>query len=158
MDERPKRKKHRDNPYVLLKISDKGLYKVSFKDGIGVTRIVEITKEVYEAFDNFELEDISEMHEFERHIEHSEVYEENLNKRAVDKPMSLEDEVIRKSTFEDLMRAVNNLPEVQKRRIKKYYFDDLSMVEIAKQENCSKVAVKYSLECAIENLKKILKK
>ena len=31
------------------------------------------------------------------------------------------------------------------------------MVEIAKQDNCSKVAVKQSLECAIENLKKILK-
>jgi hypothetical protein len=51
MDERPKRRKHRDNPYVLLKVNEKGLYKVSFKDGIGATRVVDVTKEVYEAFD-----------------------------------------------------------------------------------------------------------
>lgn len=158
MDERPKRKKHRDNPYVLLKINEKGLYRVSFKDGIGITRIVEITKEVYEAFDNFELEDISEMHEFERHIEHSEVFEENLNKRAMDKPMSLEDEVIRKTTFEDLMRAVNNLPEVQKRRIKKYYFDEKNVYQIAEEENTTHQAISKTLGIALEKLKEILKK
>ena len=98
------------------------------------------------------------MNKYERYIEQSEVFENNINERALNKPESLEDEVIRKATFEDLKSAIDKLPETQKNRIKKYYFEDLSMVEIAKQENCSKVAIKYSLECAIENLKKLLKK
>ena len=157
MVERPKRRKSKDNPYTLLNIEESGIYRVSFKDGIGVVKIVEVSKEVYEAFDSFELEDKSQMNKYERYIEQSEVFENNINERVLNKPESLEDEVIRKATFEDLKSAIDKLPETQKNRIKKYYFEDLSMVEIAKQENCSKVAIKYSLECAIENLKKLLK-
>lgn len=93
MDERPKRRKHRDNPYVLLKVNEKGLYKVSFKDGIGATRVVEVTKEVYEAFDEFELQDIKELNEYDRHIEHSEIFENNLEARALNKQIPT-DEIV----------------------------------------------------------------
>lgn len=158
MDERPKRRRHRDNPYVLLKVDEKGLYKVSFKDGIGITRIVELTKEIYEAFNEFELEDIKELNEYDRHIEHSEIYENNLENRAKDKPLSLEDEIIRKATFEELKNAIDLLPEIQKRRVKKYFFDDKTEQQIADEENATHQSVHTILERAIENLRKKLKK
>lgn len=158
MDERPKRRKHRDNPYVLLKVDEKGLYKVSFKDGIGITRIVELTKEIYEAFNEFELEDIKELNEYDRHIEHSEIYENNLENRAKDKPLSLEDEIIRKVTFEELKNAIDLLPDVQKRRIKKYFFDDKNEYVIANEEHTTQQAVNKNLKQAIQKLKEILKK
>ena len=41
--------------------------------------------------------------------------------------MSLEDEFIRKSRFEDLINAINKLSDVQKRRIKMYYFEQLKL-------------------------------
>lgn len=156
MVERPKRRKSKDNPYTLLNIDESGIYKVSFKDCIGILRVIEVSKEVYEAFDSFELEDKSQMNKYDRYIEHSEIFENNINERALFESESLEDEIIKKATFEDLKDAIEKLPDIQKTRIKKYYFEDLSMVEIAKQDNCSKVAVKQSLECAIENLKKNL--
>ena len=40
MVERPKRRKSKDNPYTLLNIEESGVYRVSFKDGIGVVKIV----------------------------------------------------------------------------------------------------------------------
>lgn len=156
MDERPKRRKHRDNPYVLLKVNEKGLYKVSFKDGIGVTRVVDVTKEVYEAFDEFELQDIKELNEYDRHIEHSEIYENNLEVRAMDKPVSLEEVIETKLLNEDLKMAINSLSDIQKRRIKMYYFEDKTLREIAEIEHCKIMSVKDSIDVGIKKIKKIL--
>ncbi len=156
MDERPKRRKHRDNPYVLLKVNEKGLYKVSFKDGIGATRVVDVTKEVYEAFDEFELQDIKELNEYDRHIEHSEIYENNLEVRAMDKPVSLEEVIETKLLNEDLKRAINSLSDIQKRRIKMYYFEDKTLREIAEIEHCKIMSVKDSIDVGIKKIKKIL--
>ena len=135
----------------------KDIYIISFKDSKGILQNVEVTETIYKAFDRFELDDLSEMNEFDNHIEHSEVFENNLNDRAMDKPISLEDEVIRKSTFDELKKAIEMLPEVQKRRIKKYYFEDKTEQQIADEENATHQSVHIILERAIENLKKILK-
>lgn len=151
----PKRRKSKDNPYTL-KIID-NTYFVIFKDGLDSYREVAISEDIFNAMNTFELEDISQMHKIDRHMEKSEIYEDNLNKRAFNKPLLLEDEFIKKTAFDDLKNAINKLPEVQRRRIKKYYFDDKSQVDIAKEENTTKVAVNQSLKKALLNLKKILK-
>lgn len=158
MAERPKRRKYKDNPYTLKFIEEKNIYVVSFKDVKGHLQEVEVSKEIYKAFDLFELEDIKELNEYDRHIEHSEIFENNLESRAKDKPISLEDEIIKKSTFDELKKAIDMLPEVQKRRIKKYYFDDKTEQEIADEENATHQSVHIILERALNNLKKILKK
>lgn len=158
MAKRPKRRKYKDNPYTLLHDEENNTYYAIFKDGEGHKQIIKIDQEIYEAMNQFELDDLSELNEYDNHIEHSEIYENNLNSRAMDKPMSLEDEVINKCTFEDLRSAIEKLPEVQKRRIKKYYFQEKTEQEIADEENATQQSVHIILERAIENLKKILKK
>lgn len=158
MAERPKRRKHRDNPYTLNYIESKNIYTVSFKDVKGKLQEVEINKEIYIAFDRFELDDLSEMNEYDNHIEHSEIFENNLESRAKDKPILLEDMIIQKITFEKLKEAINLLPEVQRRRIKKYYFEDKNEKEIANEEKISQKNVSKSLAVAKRNLKEILKK
>ena len=75
MNKRPKRRKSKDNPYVLKYDEKKQSYIVLFKDSSNNFCEVEVSELVFEAFDEFELEDISQMHESERHIEHSELYE-----------------------------------------------------------------------------------
>ena len=97
------------------------------------------------------------MNEFDRHIEHSEIYEESLVKRAKEKTISMEDEFIQKATFEELKRAIEMLPEPQKRRIKKYYFDDKNEYQIAEEERTTHQAIDQSLKIGRENLKKFLK-
>lgn len=155
MDENPKRMKKKDNPYSIRR--DGNDYFVSFKDALGIYQDVKVTEDVYAVFDKFELDDKKEMNEFDRHIEHSEIYEENLIKRAKEKTISMEDEFIQKATFEELKRAIEMLPEPQKRRIKKYYFEDKNEYQIAEEENARQQSINESLERARNNLKKLLK-
>lgn len=158
MAERPKRRKYKDNPYTLNYIEEKNIYIVSFKDVKGHIQKVEVSKEVYKAFDNFELQDLAELNEYDRHIEHSEIFENNLETRAKDKPLSLEDSIIRKSTYDELMKAIKQLPAIQQKRIKLYYFNELSTKEIAEKEKCTQHSVRVSIRRAIEELRNILKK
>lgn len=153
----PKRRKSKDNPYSLNYNEENNTYKVSFKDGINIFHEIEVSEKIYEAFDKFELEDISQMHKYERHIEHSEIYENTLNSRAVDKPTSLEQEVENKIMVDELKDAINLLSEVQKRRLKMYYFEDMTLKQIADIEGCSPKNVFKSIEQAKENIKKNLK-
>ena len=155
MDENPKRIKKKDNPYIIKKVGNE--YIVSFKDALGILQEVKVTQEVYTIFDESELEDKRELNEFDRHIEHSEIYEDNLVIRAKEKTINMEDEFIQKATFEELKRAIEMLPEIQKRRIKKYYFEDKNEQQIAEEENAKQPSICESLERARNNLKIILK-
>lgn len=156
MIERPKRKKSKDNPYTLMIMDEK--YFVIFKDNKLNKKIVEINEEIFKTMDKFELEDISQMHKLDRHIEHSEVFEETLNKRAINRQVSIEEIVENKILNEELKITIDSLSNIQKRRIKKYYYENKTLEEIAKEENCSKVAVKHSIDDGINKIKKILKK
>ena len=157
MDKNPKRRKYQDNPYCISKDEEKKLYVVTFKDGTGIMQKIQITKEVWEVFDEYERLDLSQMNEFDNHIEHSEIYEENLIKRANEKQISLEDEFIRQATFKELKNAIDVLPEIYKRRIKLYYFEDKNEEEIAEIESTTQQAISKSLKVAKGKLKNILK-
>lgn len=155
MENRPKRRKHKDNPYELNIIDSK--YIVKFKDNKKETHYVEVNTQIYEIFDKFELRDLSELNEYDNHIEHSELYDETLERRIIHKQELIEDVIIRKVTFEKLHDAIQQLSEIEKRRIKMYYFEDLTLQEIASIEGCSVKNVYKSIELAKEKLKNILK-
>lgn len=148
----PKRKKDKYNPYVIYK--KEGQAFLSFKDGQGNGHTLEINKGLYEVFNLFELQDIKYLNVLSRHIEHSEVWDSTLNRRALEQPESTEEIVIKKIQKETLHRAICELPQIQKRRLVLYYFENMTYEQIAKLEGCSKVAVKYTIDKAIKNLKK----
>lgn len=158
MAERPKRRKHKDNPYTLECIEEKNIFRVSFKDGVGKKHNVDLDVKQFQAFNEFELDDLSELNEYDNHIEHSEIYENNLNDRAMDKPTSVEDIVETKIRDENIRKAISTLSDVQKRRIIKYFFEDKNEYEIAREENTSQQAVNKSLSQARMKLKEILEK
>ena len=58
----------------------------------------------------------------------------------------------------NLRNAVNTLPNKQKNRIKKYYFYEMKLKDIAKEENVSTQIVSKFIKQGIEKLKQILKK
>ena len=153
----PKRRKSKDNPYTLRYDNKKNTYTVTFKNAKGFIENVNIKKEIYDLLNKFELEDLSEMNEYDRHTEHSEVYEETLNKRMLYKPLST-DEIIEKNiTNIKLKSAINGLSKIQRRRIVMYYFEDFTQEEIAKIENISHQAVSKNILNAIKIIKKNLK-
>ena len=64
----------------------------------------------------------------------------------------------KKLTNEELYKAISMLPELQAKRISAFYFQNLTMTQIAKIEGVSIKAVSLSVEKGLTNLEKILKK
>ncbi len=157
MEKRPKRRKCKDNPYTLSFNQIKNTYMVSFKDDRKNNYEVEISNAIYEEFDKFELQDLSYLNEYDNHIEHSKIYEESLNRRAKNKQKSIEEIVEQILLTEQLKNAISQLPNIQKRRLVKYYFLGKTYEAIAKEEKCTKRAVKFSVDIAIKKIQKILK-
>lgn len=153
----PKRKKSKDNPYTIIYCESNGKHFCIFKDAKNMLQQVEIPIAVFDALSNFELEDISQMHKFDKHIEHSEMFESTLNRRMVNPTISFEEIVEKKLLIENIKEKISLLPDTQKRRIQKYFFDNKTMEQIADEECCSKVAVKYSIDIAINKISKNLK-
>lgn len=150
----PKRRKDKYNPYNIYAL--KGHYYVSFKDGQDILHKFEISEQIYEALDSFELEDISYLNTWDRHLEQSEIWEETLNERVFQKPESLEEFVMKKLQTEQLYKAIVKLPKVQRHRLYLYYFQGMTYAQIAIIEKCSFQAVAKSIAAAERNLKKFL--
>ena len=62
---------------------------------------------------------------------------------------------IRIFEYEELHKAINKLPDVQRRRIILRYFYNLTLQQIANIENVNKMSVKNSLDVAIKKLRKM---
>jgi len=159
-DPRPKRRKDKDNPYEIITVginTASPRYYLSFTDGSRVRRCVEINKALFNAFDSFELDDLSVLNEVDRHYEQSEQTEASLNRRAMQPQPSVEETVAQRMVLEELYRAIAQLPEKQRNRLVLYYFGEFTYQQIAEMEGCTKRAVKFSVDCALDKLKKILK-
>ncbi|MBE6141156.1 MAG: sigma-70 family RNA polymerase sigma factor [Firmicutes bacterium] len=153
----PIRDKRKDNPYSLGYDEFNKTYTIEFRDSKKIKNKIQIDKKIYDAFDNFELEDSSENYKQRRYIEHSEVFDYTLYKRAVNKSKSVYEIVEENIINEKLYDAIKSLTETQKRRIILYYFEDKKLEEIAQMEKCSIASVKESINASIAKLKKILK-
>ena len=69
---------------------------------------------------------------------------------------SSENEFMEKYEKEKLWKAVNSLPEKQRRRIILRFYYGLKISQIAKIENCSERGIKYTLLDALKNLKAMI--
>lgn len=155
MEKMPKRRKKKDNPYTLF--IDGVLPKIMFVGANGNIYSVEISPEIYQLFDNFELEDLSEMNEYDRHISNIDI-EELPYFLVNNKPISVEEEAINNILAEELKNRISELPEIQRRRLVLYFFYDMTLAEIAIIENCSPQAVKQSIDISIKKLYDLLNK
>ena len=152
----PKRRKDKYNPYTIGTTED-GRHWLTFLDGQGNRHHFEISAAVFALFDSFELDDLSYLNEVDRHYEQSELTEASLYDRAVHRPATVEESALQSMEYAQLHRAISELPEIQKRRLILYYFQDLTYEQIAEMEGCTKRAVKFSVDIAVEKLKKFFK-
>ena len=161
MVNRPKRRKDKDNPYSLD--FKENSYVVSFKTNKNEYKEVKISEEVFKAFDRFELEDISQLHKVDKHIDmrvidNTEYMDIILFNNAVNDEISIAEQIENKILQEELKKAILELSEVQKRRVIKYYFENKTLQKISEEEGCSITSVKESLDSSINKLRKKLKK
>ena len=151
MDKRPIRRKFRDNPYLLESIKEKNIYIIKFNDINGKHEVV-VDKDIFDLFDKNEKYENARYFEYSKHLFHNEI-----NYSQIKSNYSLEDEVINNLSLKELKYTIEMLPDIQKRRIKKYYFEEKTLEEIAMEEGCSKVAIKYSIDSALRKISKIFK-
>ena len=152
----PKRRKDKYNPYSIMQRD--GAFFLSFKDGEGILHSIEVDKLLHDLFNIFELEDLSYLNVWDRHVEQSKQTDETLNKRALNKASSVEDTAIELYQIDLLHKAILELPDIQRRRVILYYFSELTYEQIAEIEGCTKVPVKRSIDRALAALRKKLSK
>lgn len=153
----PKRRKSKYNPYTLGYDETKKVYTVTFKNVNNNLQTVEINELLYKEFNKFELQDLSEMNEYDNHIEHSELYENTLYKKSFIKEKSIEEIVEYKMTIEQLKKIVGELSIIQRSRVIRYFIENKTYEEIAREDGCTKRAIKFSVDIAISKLLKKFK-
>jgi len=108
-------------------------------------------------FDESEKQDNNMMVRNSRYIHKYELSDEALSNKMLNNQTSIEDKLISDFEVEELYEAINELSNIQKRRIRKYFFENKTFEEIAKEENCTKMAVKFTVDNALEKISKKLK-
>ena len=154
----PHRAKAKDNPYTIYTTgSDTGhpKYILEFTDGQKRPQRLEIDQVLYELFDQFELEDKRFLNEVDRHYEHIDLIEAEIEHRAAFPKESLEEEIGRVLLYEELHKGIAQLTETQQRRLALYYFHGLTYEQIAAMEGCRYFSVRESVVSAIEKLRRI---
>lgn len=159
MDERPKRRKSKDNPYELISYTDteNKKYIIAFTDSNSQYRQIEVSEEIFNAFDRFELDDLKIMNEYDRHIEHSVLYEETIIKRMLKKVLLLEEQVEVHLRNEKLEQVIKLLSPKEQRRIVLFFYYGMKEEKIAKLEGCSQQAISKSILRSLKKIKKFLK-
>ena len=147
----PKRIKDKYNPYTLQIKDDK--YILSFVDGEGIRQKMEIDENLYQVFDSFELEDLAYMVKVSRHIEHSVLTENTLNKRALNQPEDIETLVTSNLLNQRVIDAIYSLPNKQSNRMVLFFVYGYSYTEIARMEGCEVSTVMRSIESGIKKIK-----
>ena len=112
MVHKPKRRKYKDNPYVIERIN--GVNFISFKDGNNRLQVVEVNTKVYEVFDESELHDLSQMHKDEAHIDfrsidNTEKMDNILFQSSNAEYMNISDEVEKNVENDILIKATSIL-------------------------------------------------
>lgn len=159
IDPRPKRRRDQDNPYEIFTVgcnTDHPHYFVSIRGKQYLRECIEISRELFELLDKFELEDLSFLNEVDNHYEHSELTETSLNARSAVHSETLEDIVEKNIQQQNLHKAISQLPNVQRRRLVMYYFEGLTYAQIAEKEGCIFQAVAKSISAAKKNLREKL--
>ena len=136
----------------------KNNYVVEITDVNGKKIKVEVNFEVWEFDKNDHWKQIWQ----KRKSKQEDSYEnlcEIYAKNAIPKKFtykSSEKEFMGKYEKEKLWKAVNSLPEKQRRRIILRFYYGLKISQIAKIENCSERGIKYTLLDALKNLKAMI--
>ena len=156
MDKRPKRFKEFDNPYTLESIEKEELYFIKFRDELG-EHIVSVSKEVFDVFDESEKYENNMMSKNSKHLHKFELSDEALSNKMVNNQISIEEMIINDIMKKKLHEAIEELPEKERTRLYKYYFQNKTLEQIAKEEKVYKSTIKRSIDKSLEKISKKLK-
>ncbi len=129
-----------------------------YKNAVGESEYVYVSKEVYEALsDTFRKEVHAQTMRDLRHMV-MEGYEEGTTEDLMtDTNELLEEQIIKRMEKEVLYDAMQSLTEVQRERLHLYFFEELTIREIAKKQGVTRNAVWKSIQGIIVQIRKYFK-
>lgn len=140
---------------LTFKFNDKYITVVS--KSVKKINEIRMTRILQKEFEIQRKEDISHKNEFDRHIEHLELSEEEISIRAIHKNQTTEEIILANETIREIIREIWSLPIPQNRRVYMYIVDGLSYTEISKIELRDVSVIKRSVDAGIKKLQKKLK-
>ena len=144
------------NEYIVLKGYCNAI--ISIKNVNEKIKFIKINKELKDEVKIHKRHLKSQKNEFDRHIEHLELTETQINKRAISKAPTTEEMFFEKEGERQIIKTIWSLPEPQNRRVYMFIVEELSLTEIAKIENRAIPVIKRSVDRGIKNLQEKLKK
>lgn len=144
--------------YTLEYIEEEDKYYISFRDSAKQDCRLEIDKEIFDTYMKSKKTYIKIKNETSRHIEHSDLTEEQLYTRAFYNAESAEDKALKNIENQKMNEALRNLTDVQLRRIELHIVNEFSIRDIAKIENVKKRQVEKSLQLGLKKIKKFFEK
>lgn len=144
------------NEYIVLKGYCNAI--ISIKNVNEKIKFIKINKELKDEVKIHKRHLKSQKNEFDRHIEHLELTETQINKRAISKAPTTEEMFFEKEGERQIIKTIWSLPEPQNRRVYMFIVEELSLTEIAKIENRAIPVIKRSVDRGIKNLQENLKK
>lgn len=144
------------NEYIVLKGYCNAI--ILIKNVNEKIKFIKINKELKDEVKIHKRHLKSQKNEFDRHIEHLELTETQINKRAISKAPTTEEMFFEKEGERQIIKTIWSLPEPQNRRVYMFIVEELSLTEIAKIENRAIPVIKRSVDRGIKNLQEKLKK
>ena len=135
--------------WIRIKISD------FYYNAVGDSEYTYVSPEVYEALMNtFRKEAHAEqMRDLRNRVAESYI-EGDTENMVFDTGESLEDQIIRQLDMEHLQTAMQTLSEIQKERLRLYFFEGLTTREIAALQHTNRSAIWRSIAGAVDRLRK----
>ena len=144
--------------YTLEYIEAEDKYYISFLDSAKKECRIEIDKDIFDVYLKSKKSYIKIKNETSRHLEHLNLTEEEIYKRAYAPALSVEDKIIKNMEEEKMRQALKELTEAQYRRIDLHIVNEISIRDIAKLENVQNRQIQKSLKLGVKKIKKFFEK
>ncbi len=127
-----------------------------YKKPVGDVKNTYVSLEVYDALmDTFRKEEHAE-HMRDLRNRTAEGYVEAMTELIMEEGEVMEDIIMRRLDIETLHRAIHTLSKTQKERLHMYFFEELTIRDIAKQQHTNRNAIWKSIQSAMKKIKKFL--
>lgn len=128
--------------------------KIKYTFSNGDTNHVEVTEELGEQLLNLDrLERNNNQTETRRH---SSLEAFNLDDSLLPSSIDIPTDLLKKIDLNNLHKAIDMLLPDQQMLIRRIFFEDTNLVDIAREESVSKSAISHRLDRALKKLKKYL--
>ena len=135
---------------------DKAFVKIKYKTADGNRICIEVSTSVKELLEQSDRQIRSQRRQDRRYLVNEEYIDGLTDTSTIYPDEDIADLVCRMDSYDRLYEAIETLPEVQKRRLRLYYNDNLSCRQIAALDGVHHTTIVRSLESARTCLRKYL--